>query len=1354
LFSRRRPTPRPTPRQKSKNEDGQNSPTKDPTKWSFTAPPAPPPYFAHVPIKPPQNAVNAYSECVKNYAGSKLLARAVCQRDHLDGTFDPSKTKEQKQVEADRIAADSEGTERKAAAEQTLGSCGKDKASRTACLANFKSQIETATGKVLTEIQVKQESIKAAKQESEDLMQECLQNATTDKKACGKDTACKKNAQNRKTECIKSSNAAFRRFSGKEEPQGDKEAKQEARRQVKTIRDSAASLAAGITKNCAGSDCLQQLRSVAAELLGKEEGEENDADLRVVANLAGRREAAKTQKACNKTTKEQRKTCANQAREDFAQAAAKDATQVTKLKFNKVVKRQASQEMNEATESCRELNGTARKDCVKETVKDLANQYSGKIPNKVLIGRAQKEMAKEAVKDVLSACNTTEDCKAQAKDAYALANGLDEDEVKPLFINRVLRQAARQQLSEQKLACDEAQLENASAVCDQTSDEDVVFALLKSEKPNRSEDIKMRVAQFFRDALQDGCEAAVETCAEENEGADDESEEDIINQTAECVEESRTETEGLLRTLLPANVSADVAERRFPILVKDSIEKTLAKFDSECIREATGSFKERRQQCDDAFDSRKRVFDNVSGLTNGSSSNSSNSTKRRERVWSRGKIAGDSLAGVTDLDDELDDQKQGRQDARAVAEEEGMDAREYVKLKEVGARKLASEVLSDCLDANLTSEECFNQTVRALIKVTGERSEDVTSDRLERCYSAAEDRNLGFERVPVNRKQCDVSIQAVGNESDCNTTLKEKVRDLLSNRVLGLASQKGVAVLPDALIECSVVDGDQVITGKVAHTDDNATDEDVEVLCEELYNDTRSTGQFRRLETVGEAFSGQTIEECSSDDATCQADPTQAPTTSPTQAPTTHGPTAAPVTSSPTSAPITSSPTSLPTNLPAGATFSPTTTPTSAPITSGPTSAPTTGGPTNAPTTGAPTPVPTTSSPTSAPTPLPPGATFFPTSAPSTAPTTVAPTGVPTTYAPTAAPTTQAPTVTPTTHAPTNVGDTIAPTTTAPTAATTQTPTAAPTTVSPTTASHVKTCTDTDGAGTNVTCSGNNTKKSNFETAACADAACPADDTGCCQAATGAAACDAFACTGANMATKSGAYCSGSATTSCDATTCCEAVVTVTAQMTIAGVDYDQLDVGQKEGIKTSIASTVAAEIANVEVGDVTVALSKGSVKADVTIKVSGADADAVVTAGEAVKTSVATQATSLATAIVTAVNTTVANLPSSGVPIAIASITAEVIKANTCTCSGGTAATGAACTSNGAALCASCNAGYTKDGNACQADAVPSNNGTTNGTDATTTTTKRDNTISGVAAAGPFAVVTAMSISLACLLA
>ena len=38
----------------------------------------------------------------------------------------------------------------------------------------------------------------------------------------------------------------------------------------------------------------------------------------------------------------------------------------------------------------------------------------------------------------------------------------------------------------------------------------------------------------------------------------------------------------------------------------------------------------------------------------------------------------------------------------------------------------------------------------------------------------------------------------------------------------------------------------------------------------------------------------------------------------------------------------------------------------------------------------------------------------------------------------------------------------------------------------------------------------------------------------------------------------------------------------------------------------------------------------------------------------------------------------------------------------NTCTCDGGTVATGASCTSDGAHICASCYAGYSPSGNSC----------------------------------------------------
>eukprot|EP00494_Astrolonche_serrata_P006918 UN06943 len=49
----------------------------------------------------------------------------------------------------------------------------------------------------------------------------------------------------------------------------------------------------------------------------------------------------------------------------------------------------------------------------------------------------------------------------------------------------------------------------------------------------------------------------------------------------------------------------------------------------------------------------------------------------------------------------------------------------------------------------------------------------------------------------------------------------------------------------------------------------------------------------------------------------------------------------------------------------------------------------------------------------------------------------------------------------------------------------------------------------------------------------------------------------------------------------------------------------------------------------------------------------------------------------------------------------------------NTCVCNGGTAATGSACTSSGANICTSCNAGYTQSGSTCMMNVCQCNGGT-----------------------------------------
>jgi spore coat protein CotH len=59
--------------------------------------------------------------------------------------------------------------------------------------------------------------------------------------------------------------------------------------------------------------------------------------------------------------------------------------------------------------------------------------------------------------------------------------------------------------------------------------------------------------------------------------------------------------------------------------------------------------------------------------------------------------------------------------------------------------------------------------------------------------------------------------------------------------------------------------------------------------------------------------------------------------------------------------------------------------------------------------------------------------------------------------------------------------------------------------------------------------------------------------------------------------------------------------------MTIAGLNYDSLTPARIEDVKSTIQTQVASTLTGVEMADVTVVLSKVSVKADVTIKVTGA---------------------------------------------------------------------------------------------------------------------------------------------------
>jgi hypothetical protein len=119
-------------------------------------------------------------------------------------------------------------------------------------------------------------------------------------------------------------------------------------------------------------------------------------------------------------------------------------------------------------------------------------------------------------------------------------------------------------------------------------------------------------------------------------------------------------------------------------------------------------------------------------------------------------------------------------------------------------------------------------------------------------------------------------------------------------------------------------------------------------------------------------------------------------------------------------------------------------------------------------------------------------------------------------------------------------------------------------------------------------------------------------------------------------------------------------VVTVEASLTIAGVDFAELQPAQKTGISDSIRFSVADELAGVTPQDVNVTLTAGSVKATIVITVAGdaGEADAIVAQAATVDSTLKAQEAQLITTIIDDINSTVAGLPSADFSIAaIASV-------------------------------------------------------------------------------------------------
>jgi hypothetical protein len=131
-----------------------------------------------------------------------------------------------------------------------------------------------------------------------------------------------------------------------------------------------------------------------------------------------------------------------------------------------------------------------------------------------------------------------------------------------------------------------------------------------------------------------------------------------------------------------------------------------------------------------------------------------------------------------------------------------------------------------------------------------------------------------------------------------------------------------------------------------------------------------------------------------------------------------------------------------------------------------------------------------------------------------------------------------------------------------------------------------------------------------------------------------------------------------------------KATAVVKTSMTIQGLDFDKLTEEFKDKVTSTVKATVAENLNDVTLDDVSVVLSKGSVKADVTVTLSGGTQAALATKAAAVNENVGTNEVALAEGIVTSLQENYPDLIAAAkdgdVELSVGSITTEVVKEET----------------------------------------------------------------------------------------
>eukprot|EP00440_Ansanella_granifera_P009173 gb/GFBE01009936.1/.p1 GENE.gb/GFBE01009936.1/~~gb/GFBE01009936.1/.p1 ORF type:complete len:911 (+),score=347.66 gb/GFBE01009936.1/:1-2733(+) len=773
-------------------------------------------------------------------AAQKLLAACKMDGDATDCATKFANITGSKGMDAAAAALHDRFASEKGAAgalAEKMGDCKDDKET---CMEEAKKAMMNLTGRAVSDVEFKQELMKAGAAKAKDVISGCMQNATTEdeKEACFSSMDAKMEAAKASGKNVSEiSNEDLRKFARKG-AMGDMaevmKACVEAAGNNKTAK-----------KACAARPDLKDSIAMA---MGKDADKVTDSMVRDFLDQQAQSDALAMLKSCNAS---ERAKCAEEAKQLRAQASGMDLEDITDDFLEKDAMEAMFRELGDKMTACvedAEDNETKKASCKMDMVKkDLKMAALSKMdwePSMADVERALEKAAESKAGQIAKDCqDSRHECMEKLRKEAAKAMGKKLEDLSDVDVERLNKKSAMDAAKVAAEACFAAKKDDVTATC-----EDPFATYMEGRKEDVPKDDterdamekKMKV-EFAIDMQKDVMSVCFEKASKTAADA--------------CLANFTDQLEGVAGTLFAGADTANL-QKKMKRTLEEAGRQLVGEVFHACMKAALSDGE--KDKCKEEMEKKAEVAgimedaDDVAMRFRTKSVadavTSCNATKRAE---CKKQI--------------MDELKQA-----------GMKPRAFGVVKKLAAVKAAAEIWAGCEEnATNSGEKCLMLASQELAEVLGAPdSWNETADEVKRLGEALLN---GISTVLRKLEKVDVDAVTSG------TTCLDGELDMLRTKLAAGAAAFDQANMTDRpanlsnatinLKGCSLVDGKAQYAAAVLAAGLNETE--MSMLADKLAEaldgvDLAASRRLgRRLAAVTDAYADQAVQECAENDATC-----------------------------------------------------------------------------------------------------------------------------------------------------------------------------------------------------------------------------------------------------------------------------------------------------------------------------------------------------------------------------------------------------------------------------------------------------------------------------------------------------